>query len=100
MPFFRLLKVRPSSSERAMTPRPTLLRSSFSAQVWLGGGRASGSSEEGSSRVGIVQWLVKKNAWRLPATLTPPEGTLKKPCLIGIGPVMVAGANLGGAPGF
>jgi hypothetical protein len=41
-----------------------------------------------------VQWLVQKKSNCPPFTLTPPDGTLKEPCLIGISPTIVGGASV------
>jgi hypothetical protein len=43
-------------------------------------------------RIGGEQWLVQKNANTPPLAPTPPGGTLKKPCLSGVGPAILAGA--------
>src|SRR5215467_288365 len=89
------LNVRPSSSDRASTALPRLLRSSVSGQFRSGltAGRISGSSGDGLRGFGFEQWLVQKNAYSVPPMLTPPEGTLKKPCFTTVGPTILAGAN-------
>jgi hypothetical protein len=76
-----------------------LLRSSLSGQFSLAAGRTSGRVGGGRSGLGAEQWLVQKNANKPPPALTPPDGTLKKPCLTGVGPTILAGAKVFGVEG-